>query len=94
MFKAESQGPEKHLAYKVRSHFAQQQLKAECLERKETWANEVIARIEYPRYVIAPNSVYHQSYSTLSLDWRETQMKTFLTTCHEEKHCIWSNFRY
>ena len=21
-------------------------------------------------------------------------MKTFLTTCHEEKHCIWSNFRY
>ena len=35
MLKAESQMPEKHLAYKVRSHFAQQQLKAKCLERKD-----------------------------------------------------------
>ena len=49
MFKAESQGPEKHLAYKVKSHFAKQQLKAKCLERKNIEGKEVLARIEYSR---------------------------------------------
>ena len=47
IFKAESQMPEKHLAYKIRSHFAKQQFKAKCLEMKGIWGNEILVRIEY-----------------------------------------------
>ena len=64
MFKAEPQRSEKQLAYKVRSDSFQQEVKAKCLERKDTWANEVLARIEYSRDLMASNSVYHQSCST------------------------------
>ena len=61
MFKAESQRSEKHLAYKVRFDTFQQEVNAKCLERKDTLANEVLARIEYSRYLVASNSVYHKS---------------------------------
>ena len=64
MFKAEPQRSEKQLAYKVRSDSFQQEVKAKCLERKDTWTNEVIARIGYSRDLMASNSVYHQSCST------------------------------
>ena len=37
--------------------------KTKVLRSKYTWANEVLARIEYSRDLMATNSVYHQSYS-------------------------------
>ena len=60
MFKAESQRSEKYLAYKVKSDPFQQEVKAKCEETKYTQANEVLARIEYSRDLMASNSVYHQ----------------------------------
>ena len=93
MFKEESQRPEKHPAYKVRSHFAQQQLKVKCLERKDIWRKEVLARIKYSRDLMHPTA-YTTKVVALCLDWRETQMKIVLTTCHEEKQSIWLNYRY
>ena len=63
MFKAESQRSEKHLAYKVRVDSFQQEVKANCIKRKYTWVNEVLARIEYSRYLMASNSVYHKCCS-------------------------------
>ena len=49
MLKAESQTSEKHLAYKVRLDSFQQEVKTTCLENKDTWANEILARIDYAR---------------------------------------------
>ena len=67
---AESQRTESHFAYKVRSDSFQQEVKAKCLERKDTWANEVLARNVY-----WPLSAYTTKVIALSLDWGETQMK-------------------
>ena len=63
MFKAEPHRSEKHLANKVKSDFFQQEVKAERIETKYTWANEVLARIEYSRDLMASNSVYHKCCS-------------------------------
>ena len=63
MFKAESQRSEKHLAYKVKSDSFQQEVKAKCVKTKYTWANEVLARIEYSIYLISSNSAYHKCCS-------------------------------
>ena len=63
MFKAESQRSEKHLAYKVKSDSFQQEVKATCVKTKYTWANEILARIEYSRYLMSSNSVYHKCCS-------------------------------
>ena len=57
------QKSEKHLAYKVRLDSFQQEVKAKCLENKDTWANEVIARIEYVSDLMVSSSVYNQSCS-------------------------------
>ena len=83
MLKAESQTSEKHLAHKVRLDSFQQEVKAKCLENKDTWANEILARIEYARDLMASSSVYHKSCSIkfrLVMDPGED--------CYEEKHCI------
>ena len=45
MFKATPQRSEKQLANIVRSDSFQQEIKEKCLERKGTWANEVLACI-------------------------------------------------
>ena len=63
MFKAESQRSEKHLSYKERVDSFQQEVKSKCVETKYTWVNEVLARIEYSRYLMASNSVYHKCCS-------------------------------
>ena len=63
MLKSESQTSEKHLAYTVRLDSLQQEVKAKCLENKDTCANEVLARIEYARDLTASSNVYHQSCS-------------------------------
>ena len=63
MFKSKSQSSEIHLAYKVRFDSFKQEVNAKCLEMKDTWANEVLASIEYSRYLVASSSVYHKSCS-------------------------------
>ena len=62
MFKAETKRSEKHLAYKVRLDSFQQEGKAKCLVRKDTWLNVVLASIISSRYLVVSNSVYHQSF--------------------------------
>ena len=54
---------EKHLTYKVKSDSFQQEVKAKCVETKYTWANEVLAHIEYSRDLMTSNSVYHKCCS-------------------------------
>ena len=60
MSKAESPRSEKQLAYKVRLDSCQQEVKAKCLERKYTWENKVLARMEYSRDLMVSNTVYYQ----------------------------------
>ena len=61
LFKSVCLKQEKRIAYKVRSDSFQQE--AKCLERKDTCANVVLARIEYSRDLMASNSVNHHSCS-------------------------------
>ena len=77
MFKAESQSSEKHLAYKVKSDSFQQEVKAKCVKTKYTWANEVLAGIEYSRYLMSSNSVYGKCCSV------EFRLGKYPADCYE-----------
>ena len=74
MFKAVTKVRETY-CIKVKSDSFQQEVKAKCLGTKYALANEVLARIEDSRDLVASNSVYTTNVVALSLDWENTQMK-------------------
>ena len=76
MFKAELQRSEKHLAYKVKSNSFQQEVKAKCVKTKYTWSNEVLARIEYSRYLMSSNSVQLLSKIFIDSDFCHNYLHT------------------
>ena len=53
--------PEK--SHQVKTKIFQETVKSKCSERMDTWANEILARIEYAQDLVATEAIYHQSCS-------------------------------